>query len=359
MMFGIYDAIRNDLRRNALRRAIDTANRELIDFRERIIDEHDITSFAYAAIESATKDQYHSFYLRGYNWKEHRNDGFVGQLLISKLLRRQGEYNDPQRRNRMYLTLQGEVIWDCNFKLQNRLEIARHKLEEFEFETRSVGQRFSSRWAQWKQAWAERKRLPDLSELLTAFKGNLEAAERIQQIPSYVKPEDIELIPLRNTWTLEQQREMNDLYWESNGLAFWLNPAGVLADTTPAPEWWVRPVRQVLHNPQPVEDIVSLSLQPPEGYVPPLDPNTPYGFIPASPEEIAEKYREKEAEYNNGGAIDEILEALDLMKTDAKRGKVSASEQKAKQRAQCIRQVELMKMESERRIAESMRHNGW
>lgn len=358
-MFGIYDAIRNDLRRNVLRRAIDAANCELFEYREQVIKQNNITPFCYAVIEKAVKDKYHSYHLQGYNWKDHRGDGFVGQLLRAKLLRQQCGYNDPQRNQRMYLTLSGEMVWDRHYKLQHRLEIARHKLEEFEFETRSVGHRFSTWWAQWKQAWAERKRLPDLSELLTAFKGNLEAAERIQQIPSYVKPEDIKLIPLRNTWTLEQQREMNDLYWESNGLAFWLNPAGVLADATPAPEWWVRPVRQVLHNPQPVEDIVSLSLQPPEGYVPPLDPNTPYGFIPASPEEIAEKYREKEAEYNNSGAIDEILKALDLMKTETKRGKVSASERKAKQRDQCIRQVELMKMESERRIAESMRHDGW
>lgn len=114
--------------------------------------------------------------------------------------------------------------------------------------------------------WASARALPDLSSLVDSFKMLLESAEKIQQVSLYVKPEDIKVIPLRNTWTVEQQRELNDLYWESNGLAFWLNPNGPLADAVPVPEWWVRPVRQEVYNPSLIDDVVTQSLQAPAGY---------------------------------------------------------------------------------------------
>lgn len=44
-----------------------------------------------------------------------------------------------------------------------------------------------------------------------------------------------------NFWTVEQQREMNDHYWMSEGKAFFLNPNGPLAEALPAPEWWTKP----------------------------------------------------------------------------------------------------------------------
>lgn len=75
---------------------------------------------------------------------------------------------------------------------------------------------------------------------------------------------------IQSNWTEEKQRAQNDLYWMTDSLsAFWLNPHGLLADPTPAPEWWTPPERYESvvqkHVAQIVEnDVVAKSLRAPE-----------------------------------------------------------------------------------------------
>ena len=72
----------------------------------------------------------------------------------------------------------------------------------------------------------------------------------------------------KSTWTEEQQRAQNDLYWMGGQAAFWLNPRGLFADPTPAPEWWSPPVdyksltqRHLTERQE--DDVVALSLLAP------------------------------------------------------------------------------------------------
>ena len=90
-------------------------------------------------------------------------------------------------------------------------------------------------------------------------------------------------------WTEEMQRKQNDLYWMSEGVAFWLNPRGLLADPTPAPDWWTPPLdyQPKVMLPSPEDDIVERSL---------LAPPMPAGLVKATQEEIDEKYRQKALE---------------------------------------------------------------
>lgn len=66
-------------------------------------------------------------------------------------------------------------------------------------------------------------------------------------------------------WTEEMQRKQNDLYWMGGGTAFWLNPRGVLAEPTPAPEWWTPPLdyQPKAMLPSPEDDLVERSLLAP------------------------------------------------------------------------------------------------
>jgi hypothetical protein len=71
-------------------------------------------------------------------------------------------------------------------------------------------------------------------------------------------------------WTEEQQRAQNDLYWLTDSLsAFWLNPHGMLAEPTPAPDWWSPPLNYqsaVQHHLEKIKenDVVGNSLLPPK-----------------------------------------------------------------------------------------------
>ena len=72
----------------------------------------------------------------------------------------------------------------------------------------------------------------------------------------------------KSSWTEEEQRAQNDKYWISSGSAFWLNPKGVLADPTPAPEWWSPPadyksLTQRHLEARQEDDIVAKSLEAP------------------------------------------------------------------------------------------------
>lgn len=72
----------------------------------------------------------------------------------------------------------------------------------------------------------------------------------------------------KSIWTEEQQRAQNDLYWLGGGVAFWLNPKGLLANATPAPEWWSPPVDYKSLTARHLEerkedDVVALSLLAP------------------------------------------------------------------------------------------------
>lgn len=74
---------------------------------------------------------------------------------------------------------------------------------------------------------------------------------------------------IENYWTEEQQRAQNDLYWSTDSLsAFWLNPMGILAEPTPAPDWWSPPLdyqskTQQLIAAQQANDVVARSLVAP------------------------------------------------------------------------------------------------
>jgi hypothetical protein len=74
------------------------------------------------------------------------------------------------------------------------------------------------------------------------------------------------------SWTEEQQRAINDLYW-MNTMAFWLNPRGPLADVTPAPSWWKIPENYKSKSQALLtalnDDVVTRSLEAPkEEWVP-------------------------------------------------------------------------------------------
>lgn len=109
----------------------------------------------------------------------------------------------------------------------------------------------------------------------------------------------------QSAWTEEQQRYQNDMYWLTGQSCFWLNPAGLLADPTPAPEWWTPPVyhsaTQARIEQDRQDDVVARSL-----LAPPSD--VPAGFRKATQEEIEEKNRHK--------VLDELLASLEELSTE-------------------------------------------
>jgi hypothetical protein len=87
-----------------------------------------------------------------------------------------------------------------------------------------------------------------LQDQITEYQKNQGEMEKklqlIQTSEQRVARELEEQGPLKITnslWTVEQQRQQNDLYW-MNPEAFFLNPNGPLAEPLPAPEWWSPPV---------------------------------------------------------------------------------------------------------------------
>ncbi len=108
-------------------------------------------------------------------------------------------------------------------------------------------------------------------------------------------------------WTEEHQRKQNDDYWATGGAAFWFNPRGILAEPTPAPDWWEMPeYKPKVVIPKLTDDVVEKSLLPPPATGPKGEqgpPGLPEGLRHATEEEIAEKRREK--------ALDELFAELD------------------------------------------------
>lgn len=130
-----------------------------------------------------------------------------------------------------------------------------------------------------------------------------EGQEEIDKaVAAILAPRDPIILPPQTRenpyWSEEAQRKQNDLYWMSGGVAFWLNPRGLLADPTPAPEWWTPPVdyQPLVQLPNPDDDIVERSLMAPEPK-----------FVQASPEEVAAKYRRKELEYEAELKMEEAM----------------------------------------------------
>lgn len=109
----------------------------------------------------------------------------------------------------------------------------------------------------------------------------------------------------QTAWTEEQQRHQNDMYWLTGQSCFWLNPAGLLADPTPAPEWWTPPAyhsaTQARIEQDRQDDVVARSL-----LAPPSD--VPAGFRKATKEEIEEKNRHK--------VLDELIASLEEIPTE-------------------------------------------
>ena len=115
-----------------------------------------------------------------------------------------------------------------------------------------------------------------------------------------LSPRDLEILehkPVVNPyWTEAMQREQNDNYWLVPS-AFWLNPRGIDAEPTPAPDWWTAPKYEpkvkIASN---IDSIVEASLLPP-----------PPEFVPTNPEVVVEKHRKKA----DDECIDELLYELE------------------------------------------------
>lgn len=140
--------------------------------------------------------------------------------------------------------------------------------------------------------------------------GQKEIDEAITKIleprePIVLKPEP----KVNPYWSEAQQRKNNDLYWMTPD-AFWLNPRGILAEPTPAPDWWTVPenYQPKVYIPLSTDELVDQSLLPP----PTVGPQGVTGFPgirQATAEEIAAKHRQKSADM----VIDEILAELDRL----------------------------------------------
>lgn len=121
-----------------------------------------------------------------------------------------------------------------------------------------------------------------------------------QAIIKILTPRDIEILehkPVVNPyWNEAMQREQNDNYWMIPS-AFWLNPRGIDAEPTPAPDWWTAPKYEpkvkIASN---IDSIVEASLLPP-----------PPEFVPTNPEVVVEKHRKKA----DDECIDELLYELE------------------------------------------------
>lgn len=107
-------------------------------------------------------------------------------------------------------------------------------------------------------------------------------------------------------WTVEMQRANNDKYWASGNTAFWLNPNmyrdgafNMAAEACPAPDWWTAPEWKPKYIPLDYNKVLDEAMQAPAvGPKGDTGPNCNDYFVKATPEQIAEKRREKEIEYN-------------------------------------------------------------
>lgn len=134
-------------------------------------------------------------------------------------------------------------------------------------------------------------------------------AEIDKAIAAILAPRETPIVPHVQQenpyWSEEMQRKQNDLYWMTDGIAFWLNPRGLLADPTPAPDWWSPPLdyQPKVTLPDFTDKILEASLLPP-----PTDA-LPAGMVKASDEEIRTKQEEKARET----MLDELIYELDKL----------------------------------------------
>jgi hypothetical protein len=115
----------------------------------------------------------------------------------------------------------------------------------------------------------------------------------------------------QRTWSEEEQRRLNDMYWMSDKSAFWLNPHGELAEPTPAPDWWSPPqdLRSITAERIAllVDDTVDRSLLPPPQK---NDSFEPLAGIPSIP--VRDELKQPDAV----GADQESDGSQDLVPTD-------------------------------------------
>lgn len=123
-------------------------------------------------------------------------------------------------------------------------------------------------------------------------------ARRLAEKPIVAQPNDF--------WTVDMQRANNDKYWASDGTAFWLNPNmyrdgkfDMGAEACPAPDWWTAPDWKPKYIPLDYNKVLDEAmLAPTVGPKGDTGPSFNGDFIKATPEQIEEKLKEKEAEYN-------------------------------------------------------------
>ena len=145
--------------------------------------------------------------------------------------------------------------------------------------------------------------------------GHQQIEEAIQMIASSEQrvarrliEQPIEINKPNEWWTEEMQRAQNDKYWASNGVAFWLNPLGLLADPTPAPEWWSPPKEEpkliTVHK-----TVEELSLLAP--------PKAPIDEVLETLEKMGEVRAEKDRIYYKNMLQKDITRGVSLVDNDA------------------------------------------
>lgn len=106
-------------------------------------------------------------------------------------------------------------------------------------------------------------------------------------------------------WSEEMQRKQNDLYWINKGAAFWLNPHGLFAPETPAPNWWVEPdYTPKVQVADTLDSVVEASLLPP-----PTAHQTAPNVRPMNQRELAEHRAHKAEEHIREQVLKRILNA--------------------------------------------------
>ena len=304
MVFGIHEALKQDMSEISARDVLSAARRAIAI---RTMEDMGLTEYDISLIQHAEAVDYLGASIK-YRIQDLRYDS-RGETETAKRLF--AEDLAEVRNDRYWLTKQGEKLHHDLLALSSDRKLPKHVMaspaanlpvkvenveEQMDINLGRDGLMETCSKLVWIMSNRDTIEQFKAQQFVEQFKNSqneinkIVAAINAPRAPIVLPPVE-EDSPL---WTEEMQRAQNDLYWMSDGKAFWLNPNGVLADPVPAPEWWSPP-----KNYQPFEYEPKLSVAERSLLALPIEAvatDLPPGLVKATPEEIARKHREKYAE---------------------------------------------------------------